>query len=167
VFTPKRLSKEGVPAALQKAERYRLLNEPWEAESICRDVLEADPGNAAAVVTLLLAITDQFGGEPHTDVASAQALLPSLPTEYQRAYYGGIICERWAGRILHGRSPGQGPIAYEWLRRAMALYEQAEQDRPKGDDDAILRWNTCARIIERNPHAHRAEAEAGAPIELE
>jgi len=167
VFTPKRLSREGVPAALEKAERYRLLNEPWQAESICRDILEVDPENAKAVVTLLLAITDQFEGEPHTDVANAQALLPRLPGEYQRAYYGGIICERWAGRMLHGGSPGLGPVAYGWLRRAMGLYELAEQDRPTGDDDAILRWNTCARIIERHPDARPAEAQPESPIELE
>ena len=167
MFTPKRLSKESVPAALQKAERYRLLNEPWQAESICRDILETDPGNAEAVVTLLLAITDQFDGEPHTEVAAAQALLPRLRSDYQRAYYGGIICERWAGRLLQGGSPGLGPVAYEWLRRAMGLYELAEPLHPAGDDDAILRWNTCARIIERHPHARPAEAQPESPIELE
>ena len=167
MFTPKRLSKEGVPAALQKAERYRLLNEPWEAESICRDVLEVDPSNAEAVLTLLLAITDQFDHEPHTDVASAQALLPRLRDDYQRAYYGGIICERWAGRLLRHASPGMGSTAYEWLRRAMSLYERAEPSRPPGDDDAILRWNTCARLIERHPHARPHEATPESPIESE
>ena len=38
-----------MPAALEKALRYRLLNEPVEAESICRDVLEVDPDNQAAL----------------------------------------------------------------------------------------------------------------------
>ena len=167
MFTPKRLSKEGVPAALQKAERYRLLNEPWEAESICRDVLEADPGNPDAAVILLLAITDQFEHEPHTDVASAQSLVASLRSNYQRAYYGGIICERWAGRLLRHASPGMGPTAYEWLRRAMKHYEEAERLRPAGDDDAILRWNTCGRLIERHPHARPHEAAPESPIESE
>jgi hypothetical protein len=167
MVAPKRLSKEGVPAALKKAERYRFLNEPWQAESICRDVLETDPGNAEATVLLLLAITDQFDHEPHTDVASAEALLPRLANDYQRAYYAGIICERWAGRLLHLGAPGAGPIAYEWLRRAMARYEEAEALRAPGEDDAILRWNTCARLIERNPHARPASDEPEAPIELE
>ena len=45
--------------ALEKAERYRLLNEPILAESICLDILDADPQNAKAVVTMLLAITDR------------------------------------------------------------------------------------------------------------
>lgn len=167
MFTPKRLSKEGVPAALEKAERYRFLNEPWEAESICRDVLEAEPENESAVLMLLLAITDQFDHEPHTEVAAAQALLPRLRGDYARAYYGGIICERWAGRLLRHPSPGMGPTAYEWLRRAMGHYETAETLRPTGDDDPILRWNTCARLIERHPHARPHEAAPESPIESE
>src|SRR5579864_3525344 len=56
----KTLSLEAVPRALAKAERYRLLNEPGEAESICRDALDADPDNQDALVMLLLALTDQF-----------------------------------------------------------------------------------------------------------
>jgi len=42
-FELKTLSPESVPRALAKAERYRLLNEPVEAESICLDVLAVDP----------------------------------------------------------------------------------------------------------------------------
>ena len=45
MFQLKSLSMEGITAALDKAERYRLLNEPREAESICLDVLEIDPEN--------------------------------------------------------------------------------------------------------------------------
>ena len=56
----KQLSPQAIPAALEKAERYRLLNEPREAESICLDVLEADPDNQQALITLLLAVTDRF-----------------------------------------------------------------------------------------------------------
>jgi hypothetical protein len=167
MFSLKRLSGEGVPAALRKAERYRFLNEPWQAESICRDVLEVDPGNGEALVMLLLAITDQFDHEPHTDVASAQALLERMESEYRRAYYAGIICERWASRLLHQGVPGAGPIAYDWLRRAMEQYEEAERHRGPGEDDAILRWNTCARLIERNPHARHAGDQPQAPLQLE
>src|SRR5207248_11695595 len=54
----KSLSKEAIPAALEKAERYRLLNEPGEAESICLDILKADPENQQAIITLLLALTE-------------------------------------------------------------------------------------------------------------
>ena len=41
----KRISQAALPAALAKAERYRLLNEPEQAESICRDVLAVEPKN--------------------------------------------------------------------------------------------------------------------------
>ena len=40
MFELERISIDAVPAALEKAERYRLLNEPLMAESICLDVLE-------------------------------------------------------------------------------------------------------------------------------
>lgn len=150
VFQLKSLSKEGLEAAFEKAERYRLLNEPWEAESICRDVLEADPENQRALITLLLALTDQFGQELGAGVNEARALLPRLQGEYERAYYAGIICERRAKAQLTQATPGSGSIAYDWFRQAMSWYEKAEAIRPPGNDAAVLRWNTCARIIMRH-----------------
>ena len=167
MFTPKRLSKEGVAAALAKAERYRLLNEPWEAESICRDVLDVDPENQGAVVTLLLSLTDQFEEEPGADLAGTRALLPRLADAYKREYYAGIICERWAKRFFRRDVPGMGPVIYDWLRQAMVHYEEAERLRPPGEDDAILRWNTCARLILRHPHLRPGEARSAPAIELE
>src|SRR5439155_18206392 len=90
----KPISREAVPLALEKAERYRLLNEPAQAESICRDVLAVDPQNQQALVTLLLALTDQFcSGWPEC-FDEAQAVVPKLQGEYQRLYYSGIIWER-------------------------------------------------------------------------
>ena len=44
-FTLKPISPEAIPEALQKAERYRLLNEPAQAESLCQDVLAVEPNN--------------------------------------------------------------------------------------------------------------------------
>lgn len=166
MYQLKPLSKDGIASALKKAERYRLLNEPWEAESICRDVLEVDPANAPAAIILLLAVTDRFG-EKGADVAAARALLPRLAGEYERAYYGGIICERWAKRLLAQHSPGVGPVVHGWLEEAMERYEHAERLRPPGDDDAILRWNTCARLIMKHPEIRPAVPEARAAIESE
>lgn len=151
MYEKKRLSKDAVAAALQKAERYRLLNEPTEAESICRDVLEADPGNADARVTLLLSLTDQFADGSAHDVASARAVLDEMTDPYQRAYYGGIICERWGKTVFHRQGPESAEAAHHWLTEAMKLYEKAEGLRRPGDDDAILRWNACARMLERHP----------------
>jgi hypothetical protein len=114
-------------------------------------VLIVEPGNQEAIVTLLLAITDQFGGAPTEGVRRAQELLPQLDDEYDRAYYAGIICERCAKAQLRSNMPGSGEMAYDWLREAMDWYEKAEARRPAGNDESILRWNTCARLLSRYP----------------
>jgi hypothetical protein len=143
-----------VPAALDKAQRYRLLNEPAAAESICLDVLAVDPDNQPAIEALLLSITDQFDEEHAGGVRRARDLLPRLDDEYRRQYYSGIICERSAMAQLrrNARSIAHGATqsAYAALREAMERYERAEALRPAGNDEAILRWNTCARILSRN-----------------
>jgi hypothetical protein len=150
-FNPKPITPAGVHAALQKAERYRVINDPSSAESICLDVLTVSPDNQQALVTLLLAITDQFGEAPTEGVRRAQKVLPQLQDEYKRAYYAGIICERCAKAQLRSGKPRSGEMAYGWLREAMSWYEKAEGLRPAGNDEAILRWNTCGRLLERYP----------------
>jgi hypothetical protein len=157
MFELKPLSREGIPAALEKAMRYRLLNEPGEAESICEDVLRVEPDNQEALVILLLAMTDRFGKSYALGVIQAQELLPRLHDPYDRAYYGGIISERRGKTLLQQGGPGCGFEAYEFLREAMACYEKAEAIRPPGNDDALLRWNTCARIIMGNQLVPRDE----------
>jgi hypothetical protein len=152
-----------VPLALQKAERYRVINDPTSAESICLDVLTVDPGNQQALVTLLLAITDQFERAPAEGVRRAREVLPRLEDEYKRAYYAGIICERCAKAQIRPDTPGSEETAYHWLREAMDWYEKAEARRPAGNDEAILRWNTCARLLARND---RLRPRAEEPVEL-
>lgn len=61
-FELKILSPEAVPRALAKAERYRLLNDPGEAESICLDALRAAPHNQEAM--RLATTMHSFGGTP-------------------------------------------------------------------------------------------------------
>ena len=146
----KPITREGIGAALQKAERYRLLNESWAAESICLDVLEIDPGNQEALVALLLSITDQFGEDLAEGVHRAREVLPRLTDEYERAYYAGIICERRARAHLNRASLGSADVASEWFHEAMNWYEKAEVMRPHGNDEAILRWNTCVRMLGRH-----------------
>lgn len=148
MFELKPISPDAIPEALSKVERYRLLNEPWQAESICLDVLRVDPENRQALVMLLLSLTDQFG--QGVSQARAREVLPRLHSEYEREYYAGIIAERWADALLRQGAPGAGFTAYQSLREAMEHYERAESLRPPGNDDAILRWNTCARILMRN-----------------
>ena len=154
----KPISKESIPEALEKAERYRLLNEPQLAQSICLDILEADPENAKAIIILLLAITDEFASSS-AEMHKAQQLLPRLQNDYEKNYYAGIISERQGMAILNRKIKGGHFVAYEWLNEAMAFYEKAEALRPQGNDDAILRWNTCARrIMKHNLCAPSAEA---------
>lgn len=148
MFELKGLSKEGVAAALEKAKHYRLLNEPWEAGSICRDILDVEPDNEEARIILLLSLTDQIrAGRDPKALEKARVVVQDLGDEYDRAYYTGIICERSAKARLARGGPGSGSVAYDWLRQAMAWYETAEALRPPGYDDAVLRWNACARMI--------------------
>jgi hypothetical protein len=158
-FELKSLSREAIPAALEKAERYRLLNEPWAAESICLDVLAVEPDNQRAIVMLVLAVTDQFPLNRGVDTSKARDLLPRLTGEYARAYYAGIIAERWGKALLARNAPGSGPIVYDWLRQAMTYYERAEALSPPDNQSAISRWNTCARIIMGNRRLQPAAEE--------
>ena len=159
MFTPKPLSPESLDAALAKAKRYRLLNEPMEAESISLDILEAKPDHQLALKMLLLALTDQFPDELSGNVTRAQAIIPQLDDEYGRVYYAGLIAERRAKTIMRRGTPSAGTIAYQGLRDAMECYEKAEAIREAGNDDPILRWNTCARMIESKASLRPAEPE--------
>jgi hypothetical protein len=162
----KTISPEAVSRALDKAERYRLLNEPGEAESICLDALEIEPDNQEALIMLLLALTDQFDHDK-SSVPEAWTTVARLRDEYERAYYTGIVYERLAkARLRHG-APGCGPQAYEWLRFAMNSYEKAEEIRPANNDDTLLRWNACARLIMRDRHLVPITDERGEPLLLE
>lgn len=146
-FKLKPLSKESVDAALGKAEHYRLLNQPRLAESICLDVLEIEPGNQKAKVVLLLALTDQFKQSSTKTSQQALQIANSLKDEYSKTYYTGIIHERRGAACLNSSSPGGDFDAYEWYREAMEFYEKADEINHGENNDPILRWNTCARII--------------------
>jgi hypothetical protein len=149
-FKLKPISRESIPRAIQKAERYRLINQSWAAESICRDVLEIDPANQQVLVMLVLALTDQLAeGHGHA-MLHVNEILPRISDPYQRAYYTGIASERSAQAYLSRGVMGSGAMAYDAFREAMAWYEKAEAIRPQGNDDAILRWNTCARVLSGN-----------------
>jgi hypothetical protein len=152
----KRISPSSVPRALELGERYRLLNEPEQAASICRDVLEVEPGNQKAARMLLLSLTDLFVSRRSSN-QEAERVLEHLTSDYDRAYYAGIICERWGRSQLHHGVPMH--LAGEWLRRAMGFYERAEQLKPADDDSALLRWNTCARLFEHEPRLALAGAK--------
>jgi hypothetical protein len=148
MFELKPISKEAIPRALEKAERYRLLSEPAEAESICADILRVEPNHQRALVVQLLALTDRFGRAYGISTTRPEDLLPRLDSHYERAYYAGVIAERRAKSQLQQHLPGQ--TWYDGFREAMEHYAKAITLQPPGNDDAILRWNTCARILMQN-----------------
>jgi tetratricopeptide (TPR) repeat protein len=142
----KPISQAGIAEAISKVEVYRYLNEPGEAESICRDILAVDADNQAALRLLGLAITDQFDGSTSDRYAEAEGVFQSLTNEYDRIYHRGIVHERKAkaqlkaGRLTHTLLP--------IFEEAMRYFEDAEKIRPLNNDDAILRWNRCLRLLQ-------------------
>jgi hypothetical protein len=148
-FTLKTISPDGIPHALEKAERYRLLNDPAQAESICRDVLAVDADNQDALRMLILTLTDQFRAQASAVTArEARTLINELKDEYERAYYTGIVYERETRAYLERKNVVRS-AAYDGFRHAMEWYERAEALRPPGNVDAVLRWNSCVRALER------------------
>ena len=144
---PKRISREAIPVALEKALRYRLLNEPMEAESICLDILGVDPDHHAAQTTLLLALTDQFDLNYGVDLEGVKAILAKLSDEFEREYYSGIMYERWGKALFTNETPRK---AIPWVHQAMRSYDRAAALSSSDEPDAILRWNTCARFLARH-----------------
>ena len=61
--------------------------------------------------------------------------------------------------MLQQATPGSGTMAYEMLREAKVWYERAEALRPAGNDDVLLRWNACARLLMENPDLAREPEE--------
>jgi len=146
----KKISKSSVPGALEKAERYRLLNEPSEAESICYDILNVDLKNTEAQIMLILSLSDQL-----TDRMSAfdeaQDVVEALQSEYERNYYAGLLCERRARAHMKHGAIGYGHVAYDWFQDALEFFDKASNCRPKGNDDSLFRWNAVVRTLEQHP----------------
>ena len=149
MFKLKPISPNCLEDALAKAERYRLLNEPNEAESICRDILEIAPANRQARISLILALTDEI---PHEASCFAKAIeeIAGLETPYDRAYYSGVAWERRAKALYNSNGPGSHGYVYDEIVKAMQFFEEAERLRPAGNDSSILRWNACVRFLERH-----------------
>ena len=160
MFELKRLHHDAIPAALEKANRYRLLNEPGAAESIYLDILAVDPDNQEALVNIVLSMSDRFSKDYAVGEGRIEDYLSKIDGDYERAYYTGIVYERRAKASL----AKAGINAYELFEQAMEWFEKAEAIRPTGNDDPILRWNGCARIIKRNNLAPR-EMTAGDLLE--
>ena len=165
----KTISKTGIEAALSKAQLYRCLNEPEEAESICQDILAADAENQAALRLLGLAITDQFRGQPSDRFPEAESAFNAIGDPYKRAYYLGILSERRAkAQYRVGRPPHVWVPLFE---QAMNHFATAESLKPNDNEEAILRWNRCVRWLQTVPETSAVESpgfehEDTSPLEL-
>jgi tetratricopeptide (TPR) repeat protein len=146
-YVLKQILPSGIDAALQKADKYRELNQPAEAESICRDVLAVDPEHQLAFRILGLALTDQFEPASAARFADAQQTFARLRDPYERAFYGGLACERQAKAQLAAHLPPRS--VQPLFDQALSRYAEAERLRPAGNDDAILRWNSCVRSLQQ------------------
>jgi tetratricopeptide (TPR) repeat protein len=154
----KMISKNSIPEALSKVQHYRYLNQAEEAESICRDILAVDPDNQVALRLLGLAITDQFMGSMSDHDKEAEACFERLASPYERSYYLGILYERRAKAQMRA-----GHMAHSLLvsfENAMRCFEEAEKIRPQGNDDALLRWNRCLRLLQSIPELSREREHA-------
>jgi len=151
-FELKKISPDGIPHALEKAERYRLLNDPQQAESICHDILAVDADNQIALRVLILSLTDQFTASAGGNAQDARRQISKLTDEYERAYYTGLVYERETRAYLERKNVVRS-AAYDGFRHAMEWYERAEElhraSPGAGTVDAVLRWNSCVRAIER------------------
>ncbi len=148
-FELKTISKSGIAEAIAKAELYRYLNEPEEAESICRDVLAVEPTHQLALRLLGLTLTDQFTGDASDRCAEVETLFQNLNDPYERLYYTGILYERRGkAQLRAGRLPHTLLVLFE---EALRRFAEAEKLRPAGNDDAILRWNRCVRLLQSRP----------------
>jgi tetratricopeptide (TPR) repeat protein len=144
----KHISPDAISEAVAKAELYRSLNEPEEAESICRDILAIEPRHQLALRLLGLALTDQFTGGGLDRYRETEQIFEELQDPYERLYYTGILYERRAKAQLNTGNP-RAPIL-TLFEEALRLFAKAEGIRPTGNDDAILRWNRCVRLLQ-NP----------------
>jgi hypothetical protein len=166
MFALKPISHDSVAGALAKAERYRLLNEPGEAESICHDILQIEPRNQAALISLILALTDQIPQDTRA-FADALATVSHLDSPYDRAYYAGIAWERRAKARYQTGGPGAHHYVHEWIVTALQLFETAEPLRLQGNDDVLLRWNACIRFLNHHRNLVPAAVDIAEPIASE
>jgi tetratricopeptide (TPR) repeat protein len=151
----KSISKAGIAEAIAKVELYRYLNQPEEAESICRDILAVDPQHQLALRFLGLTITDQFTGGATDRSQEVEGIFQKLSDRYEQLYYTGILYERRAKAQLHTGQPPHTLLPL--FERALELFGEAEKIRPASNDDAILHWNRCVRLLRTRSYAWEEE----------
>jgi tetratricopeptide (TPR) repeat protein len=159
----KYISQAGIAEAIAKVELYRSLNEPEEAESICRDILTIEPQHQLALRLLGLALTDQFTGGASDRYREAEQIFQQLNDPYERLYYAGILYERRAKAQLNAGLPPHALLPL--FEQALRSFAEAEKLRPAGNDDAILRWNRCVRLLQSTAYVSDVWEQGRAPFE--
>ncbi len=148
----KQLRARNLTAAVALAKHYRDLNQPEDAESICRDILEVSPGSDDAWRTLGLALTDQFPASWMTLFDDACAAFAKLSSQYERMYYTGIAWERYGkAQLVAGRANN----AIHAFEQAIRLFDKADEMGMADDPGPILHYNRCVRALTTNPELVR------------
>ena len=101
------------------------------------DILAVEPENQEALRELIGAIAQQVGSGVGGDVSETARLIGELKSEFDRAYYSGIVQERRAKELLAHGTLGVGPAVYDLLVKAMDHYESAQAVSAPGNDSAI------------------------------
>lgn len=156
----KRLAEKNLGAAVALAKHYRDLNQPEEAESICRDVLDVAPDDQDALQTLGLALTDQLPTRWMALFEEACSIFTRLKGDYERVYYTGIAWERYAKAQLAAGRDHNAIHAYE---TALGHFEKAEELAPKGEPAPVLHYNHCVRALTEHPDLVRASGTPHQP----
>ncbi|NQZ54398.1 MAG: hypothetical protein HRT93_09130 [Piscirickettsiaceae bacterium] len=147
-----------VAQAIEKAKQYRSLLEPDIAESICLDVLNIDPDNQEVLIIYILALLDQISrSEKQTQIKTIERTIEKLTSQYQRYYYAGLLNERRARHLI--TQAMSHSFAYDYFIEALNFYQQAVDKCPEQNDEAILRWNSCIRTIEKEKLKPRLDSE--------
>ena len=147
-----------VKKALKKAKQYRSLLEPEIAESICLDILHVDPENQDVIVVYILTLLDQISrSDNKTQIKTIERAIEKLTSQYQRYYYTGLLNERRARHLL--TQAMSHSFAYDYFYEALQYYQKAIERCPEKNDEAILRWNSCIRTIEKEKLKPRRDSE--------
>lgn len=147
-----------VGKALEKAVQYRSLLEPEIAESICLDILKIDPENQDVLIVYMLALLDQISRtENQNQIKTIETAIEKLKSQYQRYYYTGLLNERRARHLL--TQAMSHSFAYDYFIEALKSYQQAIDRCPEKNDEAILRWNSCIRTVEKEKLKPRRDSE--------
>ena len=146
----KNLESADLDAALAAAQASWAELRAEETESICLDILELDPNHRSTLDLLLRCRIELLKKGLPQSVARAQELIPQLDSDFDQAFYSGMIREAQARYLLEKRGRATSGVAYSWFRHAMDDFAAAS-NLDAGRVEPKLHWNACLRTLENNP----------------